>query len=340
MRKPTKTKPGITYVSIIVDESGSMHYYGDNVTEYYVQFLEDLSSNAKKNKQTVFVNVYFFNSSARRVATMLSPEEAESCIDQYYPNGSTALFDAIEMALNDVEMVSKQKNSAVLIAVLTDGENNINDYKGKELSKLLLKPNYTVAIQTPESGRNRLLSLGISGDNIKIWDVKNRSSLGAGGQSVYANTVGLTNYMATRGAGGQSVKSFYAPVDVDLHAVKPSEIKRQCDDVTANFKAYPVEKEVEIKPFYEAKTGREYQAGEAFFQLSKVEKVQSHKNIVVNKKGESVIWGGDNVRGLIGIPDNKDVRLNPKNLMDYNVFIESTSTNRKLVRGTKILVRK
>jgi hypothetical protein len=48
------------------------------------------------------------------------------------------------------------------------------------------------------------------------------------------------------------------------------------------------------------------------------------------------VYGGDDARQLLGLPDG-DARIQIQNLATYQVFIQSTSVNRKLVRGTNIL---
>lgn len=340
----TKTKAkrvkttGTTYVSVILDASGSMDYYENSVREYFTQLIEDVKINARKNNQEVYVSVYFFNNHVNRVASIVTPDQALKSISSYRTFGSTALFDAIEQAINDVELLASKKENAVLIQVVTDGENNVNDSKGSQLKQMLLKDNYTVAIQTPESGRKTLIGLGIPSDNIRIWDISDKAGLGKNSQTVFANTVGLGNYFQARGVGTRSLKSFYA--DVDLHDLKPTELKKKLDDVTTLFKEYKVEKECNVTEFYEEKTKRIYSKGDVYYLLTKKETVQAKKDIVLNKKGEKTIYGGETVRDIIGIPKGQDGTVSPLNLSYYNVYIESTSDNRKLVRGSTALIRR
>ena len=71
----------------------------------------------------------------------------------------------------------------------------------------------------------------------------------------------------------------------------------------------------------------------------KREKIQGHKKLLLIKKGEKTVWGGDGVRDLLGLPD-VDMFVEPGNHGDYDIFVLSTSVNRKLVRGTTVLLDK
>jgi len=54
-------------------------------------------------------------------------------------------------------------------------------------------------------------------------------------------------------------------------------------------------------------------------------------------RSDGSIYGGHEARGIIGIPTNQLVRLKPGNHQNWKIFVNSTSVNRKLVRGTDVL---
>jgi hypothetical protein len=56
------------------------------------------------------------------------------------------------------------------------------------------------------------------------------------------------------------------------------------------------------------------------------------------EKGSKAIYGGNAARSLIGLPYGAEAKVEPGNHANYDIFVQSTSTNRKLVRGTKLLV--
>jgi hypothetical protein len=57
------------------------------------------------------------------------------------------------------------------------------------------------------------------------------------------------------------------------------------------------------------------------------------------KKGS--IWGGYKARELIGLPTDGSLAIvEPGNHANYDIYVQSTSVNRLLVRGTNFLLRK
>jgi hypothetical protein len=75
--------------------------------------------------------------------------------------------------------------------------------------------------------------------------------------------------------------------------------------------------------------------GRAFYQLTKTETVQDYKEIIVEDRTTGKLYRG--ARSMIGMPDHGSIRLVPKNLGNYNVYVASTSVNRKLVPGTVLI---
>lgn len=112
-----------------------------------------------------------------------------------------------------------------------------------------------------------------------------------------------------------------------------------CIDLTNNFKVYTVPRESEISPFVESKTSRDYVIGQAYFQLTKPELLRRDRRILL-MDDEGKVWGGQEAKRLIGLPMNQDAEITPKHSGNgkFTVFVESRSVNRKLVRGTKLLV--
>jgi hypothetical protein len=124
--------------------------------------------------------------------------------------------------------------------------------------------------------------------------------------------------------------------------VKAKDIKKNLKDVSGKLIRLPVSSEADIKGFVE-RNGYSYQIGSAFYQLSKDEKLQAHKRILVKEKGGKAVYTGDEARKLLGLPaatPYTEVKLRPMNLSTWEIFIASNSTNRKLVRGTNLMLLK
>jgi hypothetical protein len=184
----------------------------------------------------------------------------------------------------------------------------------------------------PSGHKQHMAALGVSLDNIMEWENTQR-----GAQHAFTQTNAATaNYMTLRSAGLKSTEKFYATTD--LSQLQKTEIKAALTDISARFRGFEVTKEADIKAFTEEKTGRDYVLGSVYFALTKKEKVQKTKDVLIMEKGKKAIWGGKEARDLLGIPVGVDVTVTPGNHAGYDVYVKSTSVNRKLVRGTKVLI--
>jgi hypothetical protein len=94
----------------------------------------------------------------------------------------------------------------------------------------------------------------------------------------------------------------------------------------------------EIAPFVEKKTGTPYQRGSAFYELVKTEKaVQATKLIVIRSRKDGAVYAGQSARDLLNLPTQGTIKLSPGDHGDWEIFIQSTSSNRHLPVGSKVL---
>jgi hypothetical protein len=113
----------------------------------------------------------------------------------------------------------------------------------------------------------------------------------------------------------------------DLAAVPPG-----------RFQVLEVDKDCSIKDFVEA-NGAHFQKGRGFYQFTKRETVQERKEVILVNKRTGDMFSGDKARDMIGLPygSRGDVKPGEGSIADFEVFIQSTSSNRKLIGGTKFL---
>ena len=104
----------------------------------------------------------------------------------------------------------------------------------------------------------------------------------------------------------------------------------------ARFQILYVEKDCDIKSFVE-KTGAQFRKGRGFYQFMKSELVQEHKEVVLRNKVTGDMFTGAEARNFIGLPFGERGKIRPKYFDDYEVYIQSTSSNRKLIGHTKFL---
>lgn len=257
-----------------------------------------------------------------------------------YCYGNTALFDGIGAG---IELLGDDKNVNYLVIAFTDGENNCSTkYNASTLKKLIdekeAKNNWTITIQVPHGKRDWFSkAFGISPGNISEWENSSEGTELA--RKVTTQSIG--KYFDSVARGQTKVQNFYN-VDIDMADVTSKDVKNQLVDYKDMYKILSVDREEAIRDFVERKAKKNYVIGNCYYEVTKPEKVQSSKLVLIMEKGKPNIFGGNLARNLIGLPNAGlgDSKINPINLSKYHIFIQSTSVNRKLVRGSKLLIRK
>lgn len=102
------------------------------------------------------------------------------------------------------------------------------------------------------------------------------------------------------------------------------------------FQILHVDHNIDIKGFVEMQ-GIRYRKGRGFYQFMKTETVQEHKEVVLRNKLTGDMFTGSEARNFIGLPFGERGNIRPKLFEDYEVYIQSTSVNRKLIGGYKFL---
>lgn len=119
--------------------------------------------------------------------------------------------------------------------------------------------------------------------------------------------------------------TLYAGHDSELKEVDPS-----------RFQVLHVDHDVPIKQFV-VDSGAVFKIGRGFYQLTKTELVQERKEVVLVDKRTGDMWSGAKAREMIGLPYGERGKIHPPYGFGYDVYIQSTSANRKLMGGTKFL---
>lgn len=197
--------------------------------------------------------------------------------------------------------------------------------------------NWTITFQLPPRTKSSFCrQFGIPEGNVREWEATTQGVT----ELESVTTCSIQNYYGALASGKRSVKNFYS-MTTDLSGMSPKDLKLALVDQKSQFKVIKVDKEADIRPFVESKTGVPYKKGIAYYQLSKPEKIQPNKDILIMEKGKPSIWGGNPGRALIGLPTDGITysKVNPGNHANYDIFVKSNSVNRKLVRGTTLLVK-
>ncbi|WP_224240444.1 VWA domain-containing protein [Hyalangium gracile] len=337
----------VNHIAFVVDRSGSMRRIKDQVVRVFNNQLDTVQRNAKSAGQKTFFSTFMFHTTVDKPRHLAAPVEKVRKLkaSDYKLGGSTALLDAVGTSITSLQKAkgATNKDTSFLIVVITDGHENCSSQYKRSLKGLIAKVQKTgrwsLAFLVPPGSENTLTKFGIPKGNVTRWDAT------AKGTKVLDEKLaaGLKTFYAARASGQKSVTAFFttdmSKVDVkSLSALK---------DLSKGFARWTVDKERSIREFVNTKLqtsstlrkklGNEYQPGRGFYELTKPETVQPRKNIAILDKKTKAIFGGDQARKVLGMPSGANVKVKPGNHMEYSIFVESTSNNRKLVRGTTLL---
>jgi hypothetical protein len=326
------------YLTFVMDHSASMSRIKSDVQRTFNSLLAQHQQAAKEEDQDTQVSLVDFSTTVKEVFAG-RPIENVAPIVNYYLDDMTALLDGVGRAIeiNDAMTDSEDDHVSHLIMVLTDGHENCSRVYNwttlqSRIERMQARGNWTFVFQVPPGATSIFTARGIPAGNVREWEATTQGVEAAAA----ATSVGTQSFYRSRSAGKKAVNNFYT----DLSDLKTSDLRKNLDDQQAFYQSYAVPKEVEIRSFVEAQTGKPYLSGSAFYQLTKPETIQWRKDVLIREKNKRAVWGGDEARKMIGLQPFTDCKVTPGNHANFDIFVQSTSTNRKLVRGTSVLVRK
>lgn len=225
-----------------------------------------------------------------------------------------------------------------LVMAVTDGQENASRrYSARSIAEKIQQlqstDRWTFVFRVPRGYSRDLINMGIPAGNILEWDQTERGVEVATQATVRA----FDEYYSGRTRGLTSTKSFYT---TDMSTINKATVKAKLVDITNEVKFYDVPNMagLEIRKFVELKTGQTMVKGSAFYQLIKTEsEVQDYKQIAIRDKKGGHVYSGAEARRMLGLPYNGTVKIVPGNHGAYDIFIQSTSVNRKLVPGTQVM---
>lgn len=371
------TQRKINHVAFVIDESGSMAWLRNDVPKVFdaqVKWLAELSTTTDQETR-----VSLYTLSGVDVTCALYDQDVlrlPSLAGHYKPNGGTPLIKAVATAIEDLKKTPElYGDHGFLLFVLTDGDENTSIIPGvseprwdgnasrtkaQYLSGILggLGENWTVACLVPDV-RSKLTaeSFGFAKGNIAIWDATSVQGLNDAGQEIKAAT---SSYFQARAEGTRGTSTLFASnvtqaqVDASgLKAVDPNDFMIVPVALASTSQlAYVIPKKsltkknpngvrhVEIMPFIQ-ETGRTYVAGQAYYELVKSEKFEANKKVALIHRQTKKVYVGDEAKALIGLTGTS-TRIRPQAVKggDYDIFVQSTSVNRHLPLGTRVLIFK
>lgn len=328
----SSTKP-LNVMVVLFDMSSSMdHLYNSGAVN---KFWSDQVTNIKKQawlyreSQDTLVYVAGF-SSALTEFFMDGPYVAEALpftVQQRYRNG-TRLCGSVNTAVQ--RAATAHPTASILVLTITDGEENASS--PEEVARfrtIVSSPGHllTLAFAGPSSALAQMARWGVSRGNVTTWE---------GDEKTLTTSLSANTQSAIDTRYGDVSRGVYASTTFLDVTPKAADALEAAPDEKALFVRLAVDKTMPIADFMTAKKG-EYNLGSVFYQLTKREKIASHKRILArNKKTGKVIYSS--CKTIMGVGDN--VTVKPGNFGDYEIFVTSTSMNRKLAEGSYVMALK
>ncbi len=339
----------VNHFKFVLDRSGSMGMIAPNAIKAFNDNVRAVKDATDQYGQDSTVGLITFAQDVR-VEWNEEPSRrvAELQDHMYRTGGNTALFDAVGKA---IELCEKSKDASnpdasFVILVTTDGEENASaNWRegGSQLArqrfyslpsivdlitKVQLTDRYTLAFLVPP-GKGRAFAdrYSIPYGNVREWEATTQGVR----ESAEATTRGTQSYFSDRSKGLKSKKDYYT---TDLSSLTKSDLVKM-EDLSGNFKKLTVDGEAPIKTFVEGK-GLGWVLGAGYYQVTKREQLRTGRNVLIREKGTKRIFGGQQARTLLGIPAG-EVFVTPGNHANFDIFFQSSSINRALVRGTELL---
>lgn len=338
----TIIKQGLTnHVTLVLDRSGSMSGKEQAVIKAVDAQIASLADMSQKMDQETRVTVVIFDDVVEVLVYDKDVLRLPSIKEYYKPRGMTALVDATLKSIEDLEKIPElYSDHAYLMFVVTDGVENRSRNTPSTLERKIrtLDDNWTVAALVPDMrGEQYALKCGFPGGNILQWDTTTTAGFEQAASKIKAAT---SSFMQSRASGVRSSRSVFS---TGVDAVNTSTVSQSLKPLDPSSHQIlhvsndSVMRNKEIKMWVEKEAGHRYTTGRAFYELTKSEKIQPQKRIVIMHKKTKKVYGGDDARHLLGLPD-VEVRIKPDFNPEYSVFVQSTSVNRHLVGNTKLLL--
>ncbi|MFJ8159807.1 vWA domain-containing protein [Streptomyces sp. NPDC096136] len=337
----------INHVALVLDASSSMSHLRNKVVEVADQQIAYLARRSQELDQETRVTVYVFADKVECVIYDKDVLRMPSLKELYRVGGMTALLAATLKSQQELAQTAQlYGDHSFLTFVLTDGQENashrcpdVPSQSQRALRQAMAtmietqQDNWTLAVLVPDQmGRREAMQCGFPKDNIAIWDATSTRGLEEAGQVIreatekfmVGRTKGIRGSRAVFSTGAETVNK----KSIEAAGLTPVDQTR--------YQLIPVARAAAIREWV-VESGHTYRTGAAYYQLSKVEKVQARKLIAVLEKKTDRVYTGPEARALLGLPD-AEVRVKPDHNDDFTIFVQSTSVNRKLVPNTRLLL--
>jgi hypothetical protein len=332
----------INHRVIVIDESGSMSHHRRTVEQVMDGLIRYLGEQSKDYDQETRISVYAFNSRGTGRCLVYDTDvlRIPSIAGRYQPGGLTALIDCVCLAITDLreQTGTKYGDHSFWVTAISDGAENDSALGSSSLRSMiaLTGEEWTIDAYVPDKlAQQRAEEQGFHPDNITVWDPS--GSFEEIGRTLRETA---TRYMEGRQQGVRGYRT--GGLFTTFTQVSVSDIERTLTALTKG--SYTIETNttagpIPINQFVPMTAKRDYHAGVAFYQFGeKTVKVQATKDVFVQTGGpKGPVYGGQAARDLLGLP-KADVMVHKARFPDYSIFVQSTSYNRNILPGQRVLV--
>lgn len=334
----------INHIALVLDGSGSMQGHAQSLVKVTDGLIADWAQQSQNLDQETRVTIYTFRDTVSCLVYEKDVLRLPSISSLYQASGQTALIDAIMLSQQDLAMQpEKYGDHSFVTYILTDGqENHSRKHTSAELARLLASQpdHWTVAALVPGiTDKITAARYGIPNGNIATWDTTSAQGVEEAVRTVAAAT---TSYMNARATGTRGTKNLF---QMNTAAATSTAVKQ--------LQVQPLQrgKFILIPPPSQDKTvlkdmiednGLKFRIGLNYYQLMKPEKIQADKKIALVRKqrkgvSEADVFVGYEIRDFLGLPDH-EVRVGPQSSPDYDIFVQSNSNNRHMMKNQHLLI--
>lgn len=331
-----------THVAFCIDESGSIQGIVKPLVAAYNKNVESIRDAVLAEGQEASMTALAFGHRILKHRVLYVGHQVQTVEKlkdgDIIPSGMTPLFDSVYRAIKKLEEMDDGKDETTfVINVVTDGHENSSYSPGidvtiKTMEEKIATDRWTFAFMVPNGSAtyfSRKYKIPIG--NIQEWDSKTE----VGTQTAFVQSAkGFADYFGGKSRGIKSTKTFYS----NLEDLTVRQTRKDLSEITKQVEFIIPSEECQIRQCIIG-AGHIYVAGCAFYHLIKTEKrVQPKKMVALRVKTSGKVYCGNEARKLLGIDGlTTTVRLVPGDHAKFDVFIQSTSYNRKIPTETEVM---
>jgi len=226
-KKAKKPKMLKNHVVFILDRSGSMESIRDVTISAFNEQVQSIKRSSAAEGQQTDVSLFTFSNRPDEPTFFTAPVEslAELTKETYRPDGGTALYDTMLEATRRLGNLkdANDPETAFLVIILSDGEENASHATGDDVAKRLEALNETkrwtfTYLGCSAGDLTKIRSMGISASNSRSFVA---TAAGVSGTTALNNTA-TAQYFSMRSAGITSSDCLYDTAEAVLNSNNPA----------------------------------------------------------------------------------------------------------------------